>query len=36
MIEFGDTAVYELRKGTRGMGLFAYADTKEDSGILKN
>ena len=35
MIEFGDRAIYEVRKGTRGMGLFAYADTKEDSGILR-
>ena len=36
MIEFGDRAVYEVRKGTRGMGLFAYADTREDSRILRN
>ena len=36
MIEFGDRALYEVRKGTRGMGLFAYADTKEDSSILRN
>ena len=28
MIEFGDRAVYEVRKGTRGMGLFAYADSE--------
>jgi len=35
MIEFGDTAVYEVRKGTRGMGLFAYADTREDSMVLR-
>ena len=35
-IEFGDRAVYEVRKGTRGMGLFAYADTREDSTILRN
>ena len=36
MIEFGDSAVYEVRKGTRGMGLFAYADTREASRILRN
>ena len=35
MIEFGDRAVYEVRKGTRGMGLFAYADSREDSSILR-
>ena len=35
IIEFGDRAVYEVRKGTRGMGLFAYADTREDSSILR-
>ena len=35
MIEFGDRAIYEVRKGTRGMGLFAYADTREDSSILR-
>ncbi len=23
MIEFGDRAIYEVRKGTRGMALFA-------------
>ena len=35
MIEFGDRVVYEVRKGTRGMGLFAYADSREDSSILR-
>ena len=35
MIEFGDRAIYEVREGTRGMGLFAYADTREDSSILR-
>ena len=35
MIEFGDNAVYEVRKGTRGMGLFAYADSREDSSVLR-
>ena len=35
LAEFGDRAVYEVRKGTRGMALFAYADTREDSSILR-
>ncbi len=35
LAEFGDRAVYEVRTGTRGMALFAYADTREDSSILR-
>lgn len=33
--EFGDKAVYEIRKGTLGMTLYAHADSRTDSRFLR-
>ncbi len=33
--EFGDSAVYDIRNGTLGMTLYAHAEVREESRVLR-